>query len=74
LTIIGIIWLQILNTLDRATNENLTYVVLLFVGWGLIAVTGIVLQKKFYVVWVFIEKNKHIQEIFRFGFQMTYRP
>jgi hypothetical protein len=42
----GVYWLALVNTLDHMTQERLAYVILLFAGWGLLAIIGFLLQVK----------------------------
>jgi hypothetical protein len=46
LSLAGVYWLALVNTLDHMTEENLAYVILLFVGWGCLIIAGLIIQAK----------------------------
>jgi hypothetical protein len=46
ISLAGLYWLALINTLDHMSDENQTYIILLFTGWGLLVCFGLVFQKK----------------------------
>jgi hypothetical protein len=45
ISLCGVSWLAFLALMDRITSEHTAYVVLMFVGWVLLAVAGVLIQK-----------------------------
>jgi hypothetical protein len=39
----GVYWLAFMNTLDNFTDANMAYIILLFGGWGVCLIIGLVL-------------------------------
>ena len=42
LSLYAVLWLAILWMLDKHTDENLTYVILMFTGWGCLITFGLI--------------------------------
>lgn len=44
ITLICVLWLAILTVVDLNTAEHLAWVVLMFVGWGVFIIAGVIIQ------------------------------
>ncbi len=43
LALVGCMWTALISMLDESTSEHIAYVILLFLGWGVIRIVGIVI-------------------------------
>jgi hypothetical protein len=68
-TLIAVVILALLNLLEMVTSERLLYVILLFSSWGVLAVCGYFVQRKFFTAFLQFDKNKNLDKLFNFGFR-----
>jgi hypothetical protein len=70
LTLIAVLWIATLATLDNNTGQHIAWVCLLFIGFVGIIVFGLIMQRR-YPSMLYRPKPKDSSRIFRFGFGRT---
>jgi hypothetical protein len=68
-SLIGILWLEILNLCDRLTSEHLIYVILLFSGWAVIAIVAQIIITKKFESNLYFDDNPDLDKLYAFNFQ-----
>ncbi|CAG9315212.1 unnamed protein product [Blepharisma stoltei] len=73
-SIIGVMWLGFLTTIDILTNNsNFPWIALVICGWAIIISVGVYVQRKKYPSLLFRKKGKDTSTLFRFAFQFGNR-
>ncbi|CAG9319100.1 unnamed protein product [Blepharisma stoltei] len=69
LSLIGVVWLAILSTIALGVKVNsIILTILLFIGWLIIVLYGLYIQKKKYPSLLFRKKHHDITSLFKFAF------
>ncbi|CAG9319094.1 unnamed protein product [Blepharisma stoltei] len=71
LSLIGVCWLAILSTIGLIANEGyIPLLTILIIGWLIIAIIGLYVQKKRYPSLLFRKKGKDTSTLFKFAFTL----
>jgi hypothetical protein len=60
-SLVCLLWLEILNVCDKLTSEHFAYVILLFVGWAFIIVIGKVAISRKNKTNLYFQNNPNLQ-------------
>jgi hypothetical protein len=60
-------WLALLAILNNTTKETLVFVVVLFIGWGIMILVGFLIQHKKYPMWLVEPKGHNLHDLLRFS-------
>lgn len=69
ISLVSVCWLSVLTVCDLYTDEHLAYVVLLIIGFGVLALLGLYLMMKKYPAMLYRQKNEAYADILSFAFR-----
>ena len=69
LSLCGVLWLGLMTTLDMLTVEHLSYIGLLFAGWFVMIVFGVLVQNKLFPSRIKLEKHPDLPRLFAWAFR-----
>jgi hypothetical protein len=68
LGLIGVLWIALLATLNSLASSHVVFVVLLFTGWGILAIIGLILQKQYFPSMLYKRSGRDISLLLKFVF------
>jgi hypothetical protein len=72
-TVFIVLWFALMNLLDYTTGLTLITLIMFSVGALIMIIVGIIVMKKKCVAFLYFEKHKDLQGLFRFAFRFNER-
>jgi hypothetical protein len=68
-SLFGVYWLAFMNTLDKLSEPNILFVILLFTGWGVLGLIGVCLQQFRHPSLLATRKHPNLLSLYKFAWQ-----
>ena len=71
MSLFAVQWLAVITTLDMMTAEHTAYIVLMFVGWFLIAVFGTVVSRRWFPSRLELEQHPDLGGLYAWAWRAS---